>query len=589
MKKCFKKLFLSSLLALFGQAELVQASGPYGPQGMPSVAETFGNRSPEDIISEVQEAQKFFESLSPEEMAEVEKMVEETLKYMSPQDLEDIQNIATMVEPHLDLPKKEIKEDVIVDVTAKEKTETKKSDLDTSNIDTSNIIDLVKDINKQVNEILQKADSSKELAEEINNKWTSKIALDNLVRNVLALKEERLAKKLSTKESKEDKELEEAIQAFHKDLTEDNKKFHVEDSFGIQESQTIEKKQMDQLQNILTMFETHIDKVSPKIEQFFTKHDPEKLELSKAAEERVKKAMDHAQDASVKRGSAPAVAQSSKQRTQGQDYSQPTSRSGRYAHGYNDSSFPEARVNYSSPTSSKDELPGLPTPAFKKDQKPSYETQPTTKAKDPTHSTKAKDPTHYDLFTDSLQDLMDQFDNKHEEEFISFLKNDTRKYPNPKNAEKAPSNPEERDQWINNEFANYENSINHNMTKFSRELDQINNSLTNNLQNVTKITDEKELKKLSESKDLKTLKSRIQKYKDAYMPAKEDIEKIYLNNVSVESDPLKGPMTLAEYKQRHRDFMQNLQKQIEVPLLDAEGAISGIEKKIKRKLQKKKD
>ena len=76
-----------------------------GAQQMPtpSVSDIFGGMSEDEIIQQVQEAQKFFDSLSPEEVADLKKMVSQTLKTMSSQDIEDIQGIAKIVNPHLDL------------------------------------------------------------------------------------------------------------------------------------------------------------------------------------------------------------------------------------------------------------------------------------------------------------------------------------------------------------------------------------------------------------------------------------------------------------------------------------------------------
>ena len=571
MKKQLQGMLLS--ISLIFHINIVNLEQMQAPK-FPSVSDVFSNRSSEEIINEVQEAQRFFESLSPEEMAEVEKMVEETLKHMSPQDLEDIQNIATMVEPHLDIPKEKASEPAAESQPVKDTAKSSNNKIDDIDIDTNNIMQLIADINKQVDEVAQKTESSKELSEEIMHRWASKISLDSMMRQILALKETRLAKKLSSKQTDEDKDLVEALQDFHKDLTGKNDKFKVEDSFGIQESRSIEQRQLAELQGILAMYEKHLDKITPLVNKFLTKHDPEKLELAKAAEQRAQKSLAHAQDAEKKRGSAPAQPLASNRG------SISTERG-----------LPQARQKY------QDQIPSISQSApqqastsskniSKTDFPTSTKSQTTPQNKSKTDDSTKKDLSPYNLSTESLEDHVDIFDKDHENAFSSFLKNDVASYPNPKDADKVPANPAEREQWLNNEFSQYESSIKSNVTKFTQELHNINDSLNNHLENISKISSHSELTKLADDKNLKKIKARIQRYKNAFNASKQKIQDIYTDNISTDSDPLKSPLTLVDYKQRHRDFTMSLESNLEAPLESAENAISRIEKRIKRQKQK---
>ncbi len=566
MKTKLKRLFLS---ILFGLASLTQTQQvppvPNGQMGMPSVNDIFGSMSQDDIVQQVQEAEKFFNSLSEDERKEVEKMVEETLKTMSDQDLQDIQNIATMVEPHLDIPKQDIKEDAALDTAVQDAKDTK----DPIDIDTDNIQQLIKSINKQVDEVLQKAQSSKELTEELMHKWQSKLTFDNMHRQIHGLKEERLAKKLSKKDSKEDQDLVEALQGFHTDISKHNKAFKVEDTFGLPDSRKEEQKQLGHLQEMLSMFDIHIDKIMPLTEKFLRKYDPETLELAKEAEARAKKAKDHAKDAEVKRGSPPAQGLPEGGRRGGVTPTMPTGTA----------NFPQQDINFPEANESQQ---GYPNQAKSLD--PLGGAQPSDKSKSD-NAAKQTTLSPYQEVANALEDHVGMFDNKHETEFSNFLQKEIKKYPNPKEAENIPANPEERDQWLNTEFGSYMNITQEKASKLSREFSQINDSIDDHLKSIAKINTEKELQKLLEDKNFKTLKSRAAKYRELYTPAKETINKKFLDNVSIESDPLKGAATLSEYKQKHQTFMQYLQEHLDVPLSKTEDALDTLEHRIK--LQKR--
>lgn len=315
MKRQIKSLLLSLsfiVTPFYTKADAQMGYDMPMPQGqvpadmqMPSVADIFGGMSEEEITKQVQEAQKLFENLSPEEMAEFEKVIEQTIQTMSPQDLEDIQGIAKMVEPHLEFPEepkaKEAK-DRQPETQEKAPKKTKKEISDTDNVQ-----QLLDNITQQINDVMQKINSDKTLLDEVLNKWPSKTTFENLKRQVIALKQERLAKKLTLKENSEDKELVQQLELFYKELKKLNQDFEVEDTFGLPQSKAQSDKLTKQTKELLALFDDTIDVMMPTLEKFLRKYDPEALQMAKEAEERAKRAQTHAKDSEVKRGSAPAA------------------------------------------------------------------------------------------------------------------------------------------------------------------------------------------------------------------------------------------------------------------------------------------
>lgn len=563
MKRYIKSIYLSALFTLsFQNAYPGQMPDPQMmqqmPQGQPSVTDIFGNMSQEDIVQQVQEAQRFFESLSPQEMAEVEKMVEETLKTMTPQDLEDIQNIATMVEPHLDIRKEQPEPEV----TTKKDDSSKKTVKKDDDVDTDDIQKLINNLNKQVDEVMQKAESSKELVEEIKNRWPSKITFDNMKRQITGLKESRLAKKLAKKDSKDEKDLVDALQEFHKNLSKKNKTFHVEDTFGLPESKDLERKQLEQLQDMLGMFDNHIDEIMPVMEKFLRKHDPEALEMAKEHEARAKSALDHSKDASVKRGSAP-LAQSMPTGPSAQHMSTGQQRQ-QFPGGFDYPFGPDGMGGIA-----KDDHRGaakgldssMPSGSAKSGEK-----------KDKDSPISKRDLTPFEEVSNSFDDHVGEFDAKHEKDFVNFLKNELPAYPSSKNA-KDMSN------WLQNDFKDYEKAVTEQAHKFTQEFETFNASAEDNRKNIAKITNDKEFTKLAEDKNFHKIKDRISNYRSMLDSAKATIAKQFENNT--QSD---------EYKHLHTNLTQKIESLLEVPLTQTDGEIAQIERKIKiQKRRLKKD
>lgn len=264
---------------------------------MPPVADVFKNMSEDDIIRQVQEAEKFLQDLqqfgTPEEQAQFNKILEETLNSMSEQDFQDIQNIAQMVEPHLHTDQVQPQIPPTVDQPkAKEEPVVKLSDDALENFKT-----MITAIISRIDEILQKFDSSKSCKEEVDTRWKNRATLNSLKRQIAQLKITRLAQKLSKKDlSDDEKLLVDSLEKFLKEITEKNNHLVIEDSFGF-ETKEEEHSYLKQAKSILSIFDNYIDLLLPKLEKFLEKWDPEALQLAKEAAQNTSKAQKDAQDA----------------------------------------------------------------------------------------------------------------------------------------------------------------------------------------------------------------------------------------------------------------------------------------------------
>jgi len=287
MKKYF--LFLSCLLGMIHDICTAQA-------GLPSVADVFGNMSEDEITRQVQMGQQFLADLekygTPEEKAEFEKILLETLNSMSEQDFQDIQNIAKMVEPHLE-PIAQPTPQPAPSVTKPEEVAPK-----TSGDSVEKIKNLIAAIINRIDEIVQKIESSKECKEEFDTRWSNRATFSSLKRQIAQLKNNRLAEKLSKSDlSEDDKKLVDTLESFLTELTEKNNKLVIEDTFGLTDSKDLEKKYLKQTKDIIAMFDNFIDSLTPKLEKFLTKWDPEALQLAKEASQKTDKAQEDANSA----------------------------------------------------------------------------------------------------------------------------------------------------------------------------------------------------------------------------------------------------------------------------------------------------
>ena len=122
-----KKLFLKNLFFFLSLACSLPSLARQ-EEAVPTLSDVFSGLSEAEIAEQVKQGQAFLEELekngSPEDKAAFEQLLMETLNSMSEQDFQDIQNIAKMVEPHLDIPKED--EGLTKSLKAEEKKEIEK-------------------------------------------------------------------------------------------------------------------------------------------------------------------------------------------------------------------------------------------------------------------------------------------------------------------------------------------------------------------------------------------------------------------------------------------------------------------------------
>lgn len=561
---------------------------------MPSVEDLFGNMTEEQIVQQIQEAQKLFESLSPEEMEEFAKIVDETWAKMPQADREAIQDIATMVKPYFP-EEEEPREKLATPTVAEEVAPAKKIAAKENN----SIQTLIDNISAQIDDILQKVSSSKDLVEEFTTKWASKVTFDNLKRQVLSLKEDRLANKLVAKANLEDKELAESLEEFYKNLKKKNENFYVEDTFGLpSSSKEQDAKQLKQAKDILVTFDQGIDEVMPKIETFLKKHDPEALEMAKESAERAKRAQAHAKDATIKRGSAAAPL--APEPTRKTTSSQPTASS---AASYNPNNYYDSYApygggygNYGNYGSSYD----YPTPTAPQadnskalEKKDDSKKDPAIKGSDKKDSEKKKKEfSPYDQATDELEGYFDVFDNKSHEKFLKLLQRDLSSYPKATDRTGTVANPVLQQSWLygtgeyaGKGFKNYTNSISSGLNMLSENLDYVQSSCEA-IEKIIPLLQDEELKKLAGNKSLKQMQDRIKAYNSAFNEAYEAIKLQQKDN----QDPVLTFLTdsyLTDYQKFHNDFEQTLNV-FKKNLSSSDLAIQGVSKKIKRYQRKSK-
>lgn len=186
---------------------------------MPSVEELFGSMTEEEIVQQIQEAKKLFESLSPEELEEFSKIMDATWSNMTDSDKNTIQDIATMVKNSPFLPEDD--HEIFKEEPKEKAAEAAKNIVKEESSDT--IQALIDNLIGQIDDVSLKINSNKDLVQEFTGNWSNKVTFEKLKRQILALKEDRLAKKLSEKKGVEDKELYTALETFYKKLKTQNK------------------------------------------------------------------------------------------------------------------------------------------------------------------------------------------------------------------------------------------------------------------------------------------------------------------------------------------------------------------------------
>lgn len=559
---------------------------------MPSVEDLFGNMTEEQIVQQIQEAQKLFDSLSPEEMKEFTEIVEQTYAQMSKEDIEAINGIANMVKPYF--PEEQTTS--TMPKTSSEEPVTKKARVEEST-NTNSIQSLIDNINQQIDSVLQKASSNKDLAEAFTTHWTSKISLDNMKRQILTLKQDRLAKKLTKKEQQEEKDLVQKLEEFHKELKNKNSNFNVEDEFGLPSSNKKQNaQQLQQAKEILAFFDSSIDTIVPTLEKFLKKHDPEAIELAKEASEREKRAKDMAKDASIKRGSPAAIASPDSSRKKAQpaasnkgpesypNYYDP------YASYYGDNYNPQSyNAGAGSPTSSESDKPKT------KDEKKSDKDKNREKEKAKEEKDTKTSFTPYDKAVDSLEDYFSLFDQDANSNMIKFLQKDLPAYPDATNVRLELSNPrvgteggnqEAQRAWLysteqfkDQGYNTYTTKMNKDLDRYMHHLQIIKKTLDTVKENISFMS-EADLKKFSSEKRIQQLKNRITEYQNSFNATSETIKAQFDLNRNQWRTFLTGE-ELETYTRLHNQFKQNLDKFNSV-LTEASEEMRSIPGKIKR-------
>lgn len=555
---------------------------------MPSVADLFGNMTEEQIVQQIQEAQKIFESLTPEEMEEFAKIVDQTYANMTPQDRADIEGIANLVKPYF--PEEDLNTKALV-----EEQPSPRKQLVEETINTNNIQSLIDNINQQLDEVLQKIQSSKTLVEEFSAQWASKISFENMKREIVALKQDRLAKKLTKKENQEEKDLVKKLEDFYKNLKSKNSAFYVEDLFGLpSQSKQQEIKQLKQTQDILAFFDDAIDNVMPIIEKFLRKWDPEALELAKEATERTKRAKAVAQDASVRRGSAPAIPSPEPTKK-----SQPTSSQGssQYPSGAYDSYAPYGGSyggygsNYPSYDYSGSNYPSSGSGSSEKSNKDDAKKDDAKKKDEPKKDEKKEEKkkifTPYDEAVDALEGYFEEFDQNIDNQMMQFIKGELTAYPS------LPKGITQDDQkaWILSTgkydkagLKNYTTTNSKLFDKYMQNPLKAKNALTSIEKHIPNMTED-DLKKFTSHNQLKKIKDRLAKYQDEANTSYDEILKRYeAIKQQFDTDPSAAALS-SEYSKVHNQFEQDLKK-FKSTIGDAHDGALSVQKRAKRIMRK---
>lgn len=608
MKKQIKKILLSISLFIIPVMNNAAAAQPMPQQAptnmqMPSVADVFGGMSEDEITKQVQEAQKLFENLSPEEMAEFEKMIEQTIQTMSPQDLEDIAGIAKMVEPHIDVPD-ENKIPKKPETKSEEKKEEKpaKKETKTDSAETEGIQQLIDNISYQIDDILQKINSDKSLFEELFNKWSSKTTFDNMKRQILTLKQNRLAKKLTAKENQEDKDLVQKLELFYKEIKKLNDVFEVEDSFGASPPKSALDNLIKQTKEILALFDDTIDQLMPILEKFLRKYDPEALQMAKEAEERKKQAQNHAKDAQVRRGSAPAQSAQGQggpairqQPVAGGPTNYPADMGG-YPGMYDGYGMPHSGFDYPGYKdfggSGLDK--GTPGAGAKKDE---YKQPGKIDTKDRDEA-KKKSENAYDDVIETFEEHFAHYNDKKAKDANDFLQKDLAAYPDTQqeatNAKITQANPlavQDQKEWLasSGKFAaqggmkRYYDSIEKQMTLVAKEIKNAHKAIANVSGSLSDISEDK-LKKIENHNFFNNIKTRNKNYHDFYDKAIQAVNTQYQKN---RDKHITDVNELYTYDTMHKDLVSKLNTQLKSQYTSLDEEIDNLQEKVKRTIKRK--
>lgn len=551
---------------------------------MPSIEELFGNKTEEELAAEIENSRKVFESMSPEELEEFSALVDETWKQMSDNDKQALESMADKMKnsPYLQLHGDEEQDDKLSE-EIKEPTKTTNQEKYNKVEEPSNnssIKAIINNINKQIDDIINKINSNKDLIDEFTNNWPSKFTFNKLKQQLLTLNDDRFATKLTAKKNAEEKELTEELEKFYKDIVAKNNNFYVEDTFGLpSESKKQDSKQLKQLKEVLNVFDNAISNtVMPKIEKFFKKYDPEALELAKEAAKREESAKAHVKDASVKHGSAPAIpaapepVKKSKQsqydyNQYGQGYYDQYPSYGNYSgeYGSHDKNYPSGgQTNVQEKQAGKKDEPKKDESKkaeAKHDEHKKSTTKKGDKEKDEEKDEEKKDkkPSPFRKTVDIVENYLEKYEKSYND-FIKFLKNDLTKLPSAKNLTDEDS----LRVWLDDTFANYTAKVNSSIKEYSKQIEAIDEVSAKVISEILNITNDSDLKKLSETQEFKDLNNRVKNLETTIATSinaiklidkqnKEKIKEIF--TIAVKG----GPKTL-EQTQLSEDYYQACDK-----------------------------
>lgn len=591
---------------------------------LPSVADVFGNMTEDEITRQVQMGQQFLADLekygTPEEKAEFEKILLETLNSMSEQDFQDIQNIAKMVEPHLQPNEPQ-------PVTQPAPTITTKDEI--APVVTEDALEKFKNligaIINRIDDILQKIESSKECKEEFDVRWSNRTALSIMKRQIAQLKNNKLAEKLSKKDlAEDDKKLVDLLEAFLKDLSEKNSKLVIEDTFGLTDSKILEQKYLKQTQGIISMFDDFITSLTPMLEKFLNKWDPEALQLAKEAVQKSDKAQEDAK-ASLKRAPSPDARSSQpdryNQRSSGyRDYDAYPDMYSSY--GYSPDMYNQYYQDVGSMDNQRDGSSlGGGSSDGKSSNKSSAAPKDEPKAKDKLEiDQKSKEnkspkdkPDTFDDIVDAIESHFDQYTDDGATKNINFLNNSVvNDYKNltptletkiqtwgktnqGNDASGSKPNVEGVSEWMYQNFIPYTESVHKGLEtdyqSLGNELDSAKR-LFSKIEESAKELSAEEIKKVSDK--LVRLENRFSSYHDVYNSAIKTIENSFENNFqkitarTIVGDEIQNNSDKPlQVKDVHRKFVGKLKSDIGDKISDVMAHINTLKSNMDRKVKRK--
>ncbi len=305
--KSFIQVASISLLFSFGLCTHVQSA--QAQQQMPSVHEMFQNFSQDELLSMMEEGQRFIQNLekngTPEEKMAFAQAMEETLQSFTPEDWAEFEAIVETVQDKL--PPIDIQEapETIQSIAESKPKEEAKSESIKIVIDNS-LEKMITDINKAINAILIKAKSDKLLSERIALHWDNKDNFNEMARLIQVLKSKEHLERLGS-DKEEIKVLAELLRNFNKRLQIENNDFIIADTFGLEVDEQTSAENLKKINKIIKFFDSAIESLLPKIIKFLQEFDPQALKISQEHDKQAKQSLDHAtQVEKQKRSAQPA-------------------------------------------------------------------------------------------------------------------------------------------------------------------------------------------------------------------------------------------------------------------------------------------